>query len=102
MADMNQCNFTGRLGRDPEQRTFPNGDMVTNFSIAVSKKWKDKQSGETREHTVWVRCVAHGKTGEIVAQYAKKGSQVRITGEFSERKWTDQQTQAERTMTEIK
>jgi len=40
--DLNHCSFIGRLGRDPETRYLPNGDAVTNFSIAVGESWKDK------------------------------------------------------------
>lgn len=101
MADMNQCNFTGRLGRDPELKHFSSGDAVCNTSIAVSKRWKDKNSGEAKEVTTWVPLQIYGKSAELFCQYAKKGSQIRVTGEFSVRKYTDQ-SGAERTATEIK
>lgn len=101
MADMNQCNFIGRLGRDPEIRHLPSGGAVANFSIAVGKKWRDKTSGEQKEHTEWVPVVCYGKTAEIVGQYARKGGRLRVTGEFQTRKWQDKQTGADRYTTEI-
>lgn len=85
--DLNQCQFIGRLGRDPETRYTPNGDAVTNFSIAVGERWKDKASGEDKENTEWVRCVAWRKLGEICGEYLKKGAQVFVSGKMKTRKW---------------
>lgn len=85
--DLNQCNFIGRLGRDPEQRVFPSGDMVANATLAVGSKWKAKDSGEIKEATEWVRLVFNGKTAEIACQYLRKGSQIFVTGEMRTREW---------------
>jgi len=93
--DLNQCNFIGRLSRDPESRVMPDGKAVVNFSIAVG--WKT-QNGEGAE---WVNCVAYEKLAEIIAQYLKKGSQVFISGRFKTRKWQDKATGADRYSTEI-
>lgn len=99
--DLNYCVFIGRLGRDPETKTLNNGDMACNFSIAVGKKWRDKASGETKEQTTWVRCSAFGKTAELMGQYAKKGSQIRVNGELSVRKYNDKDG-VEKESTEIR
>lgn len=89
MADLNLVVVIGRLGRDPEVRYLPgNGDAAVNISLAVGKKWKDKSTGETKEQTTWVPCSFFGKTAELIGQYAKKGSQMRVSGEFSVRKYT--------------
>ena len=95
------CVFIGRLGRDPELRRMPNGDAAVNISIAVGKKWKDKSTGETKEQTTWVPCSFFGKSAELVEQYARKGSQMRVNGEFSVRKYVDKDGN-EKTMTEIR
>ena len=87
--NLNQCNFIGRLGADPEIRYMPNGDMVANLTIAVSEKWTDKNSGAQREETEWVRIVAFRKLAEIIGQYLKKGAPVFIRGKMNTRKWTD-------------
>jgi len=92
--DLNQCNFIGRLGRDPETRYMNNGDAVCNFSLAVGWKGKDK------EGTEWVRCVAFGKLGEIAGKYLVKGKQCYVSGRMSTRKWTDKDG-VERYSTEI-
>lgn len=81
--DLNQCNFIGRLGKDPETRYMPSGDAVTNFSIAVGWKSKDK------EGTEWVNITAFGKLAEICGQYLKKGSQVFVSGKFKTEKYQD-------------
>lgn len=91
MADLNLCVFIGRLGKDPEVRYTPSGDPVCNISLAVGKKWKDKQSGETKEQTTWVNLAFWGKAAELLGQYAKKGSQLRVNGEYSVRKWQDKE-----------
>lgn len=101
MADMNLCCFTGRIGRDPEVRYMQSGDAAVNISIAVSKTWKDKNSGEKKEQTTWVPVSFFGKTAEIVGKYCVKGTQIRVTGEFSVRKYTDKDGN-EKTTTEIR
>lgn len=101
MADLNYFVCIGRLGRDPEVRYMPNGDAAVNISLAVGKKWKDKQSGETKEQTTWISFSFFGKTAELIGQYARKGSQMRADGEFSVRKYTDKDGN-EKQITEIK
>lgn len=98
--DLNQCNFIGRLGRDLELRTFPSGDQVANGTLAVGSKWKDKQTGEAKESTEWVRLNFHGKSAEIAAQYLRKGSQIFVTGEMRTREW--EQDGVKRYSTEIR
>lgn len=89
MSDLNQCNFIGRLGSNPEMRTTQSGDTMATFSIAVSEKWNDKQ-GNRQEKTEWVNIQAFGKLAEIMGQYLTKGSQVFISGKFQSRKFTGQ------------
>ncbi|MCL1960859.1 MAG: single-stranded DNA-binding protein [Desulfovibrionaceae bacterium] len=102
MASVNKVILVGNLGRDPEMRSFPNGDQVANVTLATTDKWKDKQSGEPREHTEWHRLVFNGRLAEIVGQYLRKGSQVYVEGSIRTRKWQDQQTGQDRYSTEIR
>ena len=97
---LNQCNFIGRLGNDPEIRYMPDGKAAANISIGCSEKWKDKQTGEQKERTEWVRCSAFGKLAEIMGEYLRKGSLVYISGKMQTRKWQDQSGQ-DRYTTEI-
>ena len=79
--DLNQCNFIGRLGQDPETKYTASGSAVTNISIACGWKSKDK------EGTEWIRVTAFGKLAEIMAQYLNKGSQVYIQGRYKTDKY---------------
>lgn len=101
MASVNRVTLVGNLGRDPESRTFPSGDMVTNVTIATTDKWKDKQTGEQKEHTEWHRVSFNGRLAEIAGQYLRKGSQVYVEGSLRTRKWTDQ-SGVEKFSTEIR
>ncbi len=89
MASVNKVILVGNLGRDPETRTFPSGDQVCNATLATTDKWKDKQSGEMREHTEWHRLVFNGRLAEIAAQYLRKGSQIYVEGSIRTRKYQD-------------
>lgn len=100
MRGVNKVILVGTLGRDPETKTFQNGGSLTQFSIATTEKWKDKNSGEQKEHTEWHRIVVSNRLGEIAQQYLKKGSKVYIEGKLKTRQWTDQNGQ-ERYTTEI-
>ncbi|MGZ4968018.1 MAG: single-stranded DNA-binding protein [Methylobacter sp.] len=77
---INCCVFMGNFGQDPDLRYLPDGTACVNISIACGEKWKDKVSGEVKEHTEWIRAVIFGKRAEVVAQYFKKGSQIHVTG----------------------
>ena len=91
MASLNECNFIGHIGKDPEIKSLQSGAKVANFSIACSEKWRDKSSGETKEHTEWVNIVVWQEgLVKVVEQYLKKGSKVYISGQMKTRKWQDQ------------
>lgn len=90
MSSVNKVIIVGHLGRDPEMRTFPNGDRIANVTIATSEKWKDKQTGDMKEHTEWHRVAFTGKLAEVVGEYLRKGSLVYVEGSLRTRKWTDQ------------
>lgn len=101
MRGVNKVILVGTLGKDPETKTFPNGGSLTQFSIATSESWIDKNSGERKEQTEWHRIVLHNRLGEIAQQYLRKGSKVYIEGSLRTRQWTDQNGQ-ERYTTEIR
>jgi single-strand DNA-binding protein len=101
MRGVNKVILVGTLGRDPETKSFPNGGSVTQFSIATSESWKDKNTGEPREETEWHRIVLNNRLGEIAQQYLKKGSKVYIEGSLRTRKWTDKEG-VERYSTEVR
>src|SRR2546423_6943715 len=94
MASVNKIIIVGNLGRDPEVRTFPNGDRVANVTIATTDKWKDKASGEMKEHTEWHRVVFFSRLAEIAGEYLKKGSQAYVEGRLRTRKRQGEASQA--------
>lgn len=95
-----QVIIIGNVGQDPEIRFTQGGDAVANLTIATSKDWKDKNSGEAKQRVEWHRVVIFGKLAEIAGEYVKKGSKVQIVGELQTRKWTNKQGQDQYT-TEI-
>lgn len=79
--DLNQCQFIGRLGADPEARSMPSGDRVTNIRLAVGWKTKEKEGVE------WVPVVFFGRTAEVVSEYLRKGSKIFVSGRFRTQSW---------------
>lgn len=82
----------GNLTRDPEMRSTPSGASVCGFSVAVNRTFKDS-SGQQQEAVSFIDCSAWGKAGEIIAQYAKKGSGIMVSGRLDQRSWEDKEGQ---------
>jgi single-strand DNA-binding protein len=91
MASVNKVILIGNLGRDPETRYMPNGEAVTNVTLATTDTWKDRTSGERQEKTEWHRVTFYRRLAEIAGEYLKKGSQVYVEGRLETRKWTDKE-----------
>ncbi|WP_117147825.1 single-stranded DNA-binding protein [Pseudomonas coronafaciens] len=84
---VNKVILVGTCGQDPETRYLPNGNAVTNLSLATSEQWTDKQTGQKIEKTEWHRVSLFGKVAEIAGEYLRKGSQVYIEGKLQTREW---------------
>ncbi|MWB92395.1 single-stranded DNA-binding protein [Pseudomonas aeruginosa] len=97
---VNKVILVGNVGGDPETRYMPNGNAVTNITLATSESWKDKQTGQQQERTEWHRVVFFGRLAEIAGEYLRKGSQVYVEGSLRTRKWQGQDGQ-DRYTTEI-
>ena len=97
---VNKVILIGNVGGDPETRYMPNGNAVTNITLATSESWKDKQTGQQQERTEWHRVVFFGRLAEIAGEYLRKGSQVYVEGSLRTRKWQGQDGQ-DRYTTEI-
>lgn len=87
MRGVNKVILVGNLGGDPETRYLPNGNAVTNITLATSERWKDKQTGQEQERTEWHRVVLFGRVAEVAGEYLHKGSQVYIEGKLQTREW---------------
>jgi single-strand DNA-binding protein len=85
-GSMNKIFLIGNLGGDPELRRTDGGDAVTNFSVATTERYTDKQ-GQRQEQTEWHNIVVWRKQAEVAAQYLKKGSSVCIEGKITTRSW---------------
>jgi len=84
---INKVILIGNLGRDPETRYSQGGNPVTNFSLATSENWRDRQTGESQERTEWHNVVCFGKLAEIAGEYLRKGSKVYIEGSLRTSSW---------------
>jgi len=91
MASVNKVIIVGNLGRDPEVRYTPNGSAVCNVSVATTRQWKNKESGDKQEETEWHRVVFYDRLAEIAGEYLKKGRSVYVEGRLKTRKWQDKE-----------
>ena len=91
MASLNKVQIIGNLGRDPEVRYTPNGNAVCNVSVATTRQWKNKESGDKQEETEWHRVVFYDRLAEIAGEYLKKGRSVYVEGRLKTRKWQDKE-----------
>jgi single-strand DNA-binding protein len=91
----------GNLGKDPEMRYLPSGSPVTNFSVAVSRRYTSRD-GEQKEETEWFNVSCFDKLAEIANQYLSKGRQVYIEGRLQTRSWDDPQTGEKKYRTEVR
>ena len=90
VGSVNKVILLGNLGRDPEIRSTQSGSKMATFSIATSKRWKDKNTQEQKDKTSWHNVVIFGEgLVGIVEKYVKKGSKVYLEGELITRKWQD-------------
>lgn len=87
MAGVNKAIILGNLGQDPEHRTTSTGMSVARLSVATSRVWMDKATGDKREETEWHRVTAWGKTADLCSQYLAKGRKVYIEGRIKTSKY---------------
>ena len=88
MRGFSKAIITGNLTRDPELRSTGSGSSICSFSVAVNRTYRGSD-GENKESVSYIDCSAWGKLGEMIAQYAKKGSGVLVSGRLNQRSWED-------------
>ncbi|MCF8206987.1 MAG: single-stranded DNA-binding protein [Methylotenera sp.] len=91
MASVNKVILIGNLGRDPEVRYNPNGAAWCTISLATTRNWKNRETGERQEETEWHRVVFNDRLAEIAGEYLKKGRPVYVEGRLKTRKWQDKE-----------
>ena len=90
MSSVNKVILLGNLGRDPEIRSMQSGKKMASFSIATSKRWKDRNTQEQKENTSWHNIVVFNEgLVDVIEKYLKKGSKIYVEGELSTRKYQD-------------
>ena len=99
MASLNSVSLIGRVGKDPEVRTFDGGNKIASFTLATSEKYTDR-NGQSQEATEWHNVVFNNKLADLAEKYIKKGSLLYVGGKIKTRSWQDQQGQ-KRYQTEI-
>ena len=90
---LNKILIIGNLGSDPEMRYTPNGDPVTNFSVATNRRYSTRD-GQQVDETEWFRVSAWGRLAETTNQYLTRGSKVYVEGSLRSRSWQGQDGQA--------
>jgi single-strand DNA-binding protein len=84
---VNKVILVGNLGRDAELTFTPSGQALSKTTLATSRKWQDKSSGEWQEETDWHNLVIWGKTAENLTQYLTKGRMIYVEGRIKNRTW---------------
>ena len=97
---VNKVILVGNLGRDPELRSTPSGQPVATFSLATSRKWRDKE-GNRQEQTEWHQIVCWGRQAEVAGEYLTKGKQIYVEGRLQTRSWDDRNSGEKRYKTEV-
>lgn len=97
---LNKVILIGNLGKDPEVRSLPSGQPVATWTMATSRRWRDK-NGQKQEQTEWHQIVCFGKQAEIAGQYLQKGKQIYVEGRIQTRSWDDRNTGEKKYRTEI-
>jgi single-strand DNA-binding protein len=82
MNGFNRVSILGNVGNAPDVKRTRNGSLMASFSIATTRQWKDKNSGETHKETTWIPCTAFGRTAEIIEQYVGKGAPLYVDGHW--------------------
>ena len=102
VGTVNKVILIGRLGQNVNVQSFQNGGKLVSFSMATSERWNDKKTGEKKEIVEWHRVtVSNPNLAEVAEKYLTKGSCVYIEGQIKTRKYTDKNTNEEKSITEV-
>lgn len=97
---LNKVLLIGNAGRDPEVRHLESGTVTATFSLATTERFRDRNSGETKEQTEWHNIVCWRNLAEIAEKYVRKGTQLFIEGRIRTRSYNDKEGNT-KYMTEI-
>ena len=91
MLGYTKIQIMGNLGGTPEMKFLPSGDPVVNFSVAVNRRYKDRE-GNQKEVTDWFRVCAFNGVGEACAKHLQKGDGIFVEGRLQVRQYDSKQT----------
>lgn len=97
---LNKVMIIGNLGRDPEMRFAPSGQAITNFSVAVTRSWKNSE-GQQQDETEWFNIEAWGRLAEISNEYLSKGRKAYVEGRLRTDSWEDKNTGEKKYRTKV-
>jgi single-strand DNA-binding protein len=101
MSDVNKVFVLGNLGRDPDLKFTDGGKAVARLSVATTRRWTNRESGETVEETEWHRVSVWGKQAEMCDKFLSKGNKVHVEGRLRTSSWDDKETGKKKYSTEI-
>ena len=90
MRNINRVIVAGNMTRDPEVRMLPSDALVANFSLALNRRYRDK-NGESQEETTFIDCEAFGRTAEFLREYGRKGRALFVEGRLRQDRWQDKE-----------
>lgn len=88
MSSFNRVILMGNLTRDPELKYIPSGTALCEFSLAVNRRWKDKD-GNSKDEVSYLDCIAWARSAEVIAEHLRKGRPILVEGELRQERWTD-------------
>jgi single-strand DNA-binding protein len=100
MPNLNKVMLMGNLTRDPELKYTPKGTAIADFGLAINRTWKT-ETGEKREETTFVGCVAFGRVAEIIGEYCKKGNPLYVEGRLTQETWDDKTSGEKKSKTKV-
>lgn len=101
MSDVNKVFVLGNLGRDPELKYTEAGKALCRLAIATTRRWSNRESGETIEETEWHRVTVWGPSAEMCDKFLSKGDKVHIEGRLRTHSWEDKESKKKMYSTEI-
>jgi len=87
LLQQNIVLLAGYLGQDPDFRSTGSGRSLCKFSLGVSRRWRDKASGDWKDETSWIPVTVWGEAADRLRDKLKKGSPVHVEGRLQSRKY---------------
>lgn len=85
---MNKVDLIGRIVRTPEVKEIGNDNKVASFTIAVDRKFKNKNGEKEAD---FISIVFFGKAAGIIEQYFHKGDGIGISGRLQVRSYDNKE-----------